>query len=383
MTRTAILIPCLATGGTEVATLETARALIELGHTVHVLVYFDEVDQVMLETFEAAGITVDQLGLPRSPGFTVSLRLAGRLQQALRRGRFGLVWVQYMTPTLVPLVVARPFTRRLIAAVHVAGGHYGPLALRRLRWLARWWCDRFVCVSQTSARGIFGDALQDAAFRSRVLVLPNAVDLTAVEAAVTRDWRRELQLPDDSKIIGYVGRLAHNKGVDILLRATAQLSVAHPRLRWVIVGDGAERHDLERLTAELGLSDVVYFIGNLAREAVFGAFKGFDIAVVPSREEGFGLSAVEAMACGVPLVASAVDALTEVVSDKEAGLLFAPEDPVDLASKIQWILRDELTGKRLGQAGAAHVRERFGQETYRAKIVRLVGSREEGSDLSL
>ena len=368
MTQAALLLPCLLTGGTEVASLETVIALQAMGYTAEVVVYYDELDAAMLRTFAAAGIHVHCLGLSRGGGNAAALRLAWRLQQHLRQGRYGLIWVQYMTPTLMPLLVARLFGRCLIAAVHVAAGHYSPGGLRRLRWLARWWCDRFVCVSRTSASGIFGDNLDAAGYRKRVRVIPNTLDMAAVDSAKPRDWRQEFGFPDQVLLIGYVGRLAHNKGVDILLRAAAQLKTNQTPLHWIIVGDGADRPKLEALATGLDLAGVVHFVGRVPRESIYAAIKGFDLVVVPSREEGFGLSAVEAMACGVPVVASRVDALQEVVVDGVTGLLSEPEDPEDMASKLKNLMMDTGLEQRFREAGIIHVSKRFGRTVYQARI---------------
>lgn len=364
MTRIAILIPSLFTGGTEVATLETSRAFKDMGHVVEVLVYFDEVDSVMRKTFEEAGVVVLYLGLKRHAGFSGLVLLMLRLGKVLWKGRHDLIWVQYMTPTLLPLLVARPFTKSLIAAVHVAAHHYDSGALSRLRWLARWWCDRFVCVSQTSAEGIFGGTLTKTEHQGQVLIIPNAIDIPAAKEAAPRDWHEQFRLPANAQVIGYVGRLAHNKGVDVLLRAAALLSGTHPQLHWVIVGEGEERQNLESFADELGVSHILHFVGNIAHDEVFGAMKGFDVAIVPSREEGFGLSAVEAMACGTPVIASRIDALKEVIIDGETGLLISSDDSVALAEALKELLispeqRDILAAAAIRHAEANYSRRAF------------------------
>ena len=368
--KAAILLPCLLTGGTEIATLETAITLRALGFKVEVVVYFQEVDEAMLESFIRNGIVVRRLDVRRAPwAFAV---LGWRLLRALGLRRYSVIWVQYMTPTLLPLLLARLQTGLLIAAVHVAAGHYSPSGLRRLRWLARWWCDRFFCVSYTTARGIFGSLDTVSPWSGRVAVLQNALDMTEVEAAPVRDWRGELGLPTTAGIGGYVGRLAHNKGVDILIRAAAFLHPSNPELHWVIVGDGGDRAALESLANELGVDSVIHFVGALSRSGVFSAFKGFEVAVVPSREEGFGLCALEAMACGIPLVASRVDALAEVVLDGSTGMLFQPESPVDLASIVLRVLADSTLQAKLSQAGRAHVLHHYDRAAYQLKLKDLL-----------
>lgn len=371
MKRATILIPCLLTGGTEVATLDTAKALSKLGFSVTVLVYFDELDPAMLSAFQQAGIAVMLLRLARRGGGASLLPLAWALARSLWRERPALVWVQYMTPTLVPLVVARLFTRRLVAAVHVAARHYSSGGLRRLRWLASWWCDQLICVSHTTAKAVLGERLGSRLLR-HVLVIPNALDMRAAEKAEPHDWHRQLGIDEDHRIVGYVGRLAHNKGADILLRASASVDHQYPDTHWVIVGEGPERAFLQQLATESGLEDKVHFAGSLPREAVLSALKGFDIAVAPSREEGFGLTALEAMACGVPLIASRVDALAEIVIDGKTGLLFSPADHGDLSRNLCSMIQDPWFCKRLGKEAAAHANKTYGLPNYQNRIASLL-----------
>lgn len=373
MTQAAILIPCLLTGGTEVATFETALALQALGIPPQVVVYYDEVDRVMLQTFAAANIPVQCLHLSRARGVAGVLRLSWRLQRCLRKGGYSLIWIQYMTPSLIPLLVSRFFSRRLIAAVHVAARHYQVGDRIRLRWLARRWCDRFVCVSQTTAMGLFGDALDLSQVYTRVRVLPNAIDRDVVDSVVPHEWRQDLGLPESVQLIGYVGRLAAIKGVDVLLRAAAQLAFDRPLLHWIIVGDGQDRPWFEKLSDELGLSAVVHFVGTVPRECIYAVIKGFDLVIVPSREEGFGLSALEAMACGVPLVASRVDALQEVVLEGQTGLLFEPETPIELVSCVERLLNNRGLRQNLATAGLKHVHQHYDRITWRKRLAEVVG----------
>ena len=359
-----LLLPCLLTGGTEVATLDTGTALRQLGYSVHVLVYFDEIDLAMLGEFKRTGIALTLLGLPRTGGAMGTIRLALALGKALLKLRPSLVWLQYMTPTLAPLLVARFFTRRLLAAVHVAAGHYSAGGMARLRWLASWWCNALVCVSHTSARGVVGQAPANSRLAQRVKVLPNAIDTSLARNAVAIGWRSKLGIAAESRVIGYVGRLAHNKGVDVLLKAAVQVNRQHPECHWLIVGDGSVREPLQVIAEQGDLANKVHFVGSLPRDAVYGAMKGFDIAVVPSREEGFGLTALEAMACGVPLVASDVDALREVVKDGETGLLFSPGDARALAESLSQLLQSSAQQHALASAATRHAWGTYGRHMF-------------------
>jgi glycosyltransferase involved in cell wall biosynthesis len=369
----ALLIPCLLTGGTEVATLETARAFAALGYQPVVIVYFDEIDPTMLATFALAGVRVVLLGVQREAR-AATFKLAGSLTAALWHGRYSLVWVQYMTPTLAPLLVARLFCHRLVAVVHVAASHYSPGALGRMRWLARSWCARFICVSHTVAVGIFGTEEVRSQRFPRVVVIPNALDTGEVRSAQSRDWRAELGWSADTVVIGFAGRLTYIKGVDLLLDAIAQLHRRGQPVRLVLVGGGDERTRLEEMMDEFDIRPITHFSGRVTRAEIFSAIKGFDIAAMPSRGglEGFGLSALEAMAAGVPVVASQVDALAEVVIDGKTGLLFTPEDPASLADALTRLASDVVLRRQLGAAGAAHAVALYDRPAYRAGVADLL-----------
>ncbi|GEM_PF-2508187 len=366
----AILLPCLLTGGTEVATYETALAFKSQSMQVDVVVYFDEIDPVMLHTFQAANLRVIALKQTRAQGIYGQLALLWSLFVVLLQGRYPLIWVQYMTPTLLPLLIARLLTRHLVAAVHVAASHFQPTAMKRLCWLARYWLTRVVCVSHTTAQGIFGNDN----LRGRVVVIPNTLDLSVVRAAPCRDWCTDLGWPKQSLIIGFTGRLVTIKGGHILLQAVGLAAQGLPLLRVVIVGDGDERIPLQNLTAQLGLKDVVHFTGRLPREAVYSAIKGFDIAAMPSLGglEGFGLSALEAMAAGVPVVASKVDALAEVIIDGETGVLFEMGNAAALAEAIVNLSSNAELRLQMGRAAVQHVATHYDISAYRQQMVDFV-----------
>ena len=138
-----------------------------------------------------------------------------------------------------------------------------------------------------------------------------------------------------------VGRLVKQKGFDVLLEAMAILVKDPPfRCRLLIAGDGPERASLERLANDLGLADRVRFLGPTDRARIASLFRGAEAFVLPSRHEPFGIVNLEAMAAGVPVVATAVGGVPEFVVDRETGLLVRPGDSAALARGINRILTE-------------------------------------------
>ncbi len=176
-----------------------------------------------------------------------------------------------------------------------------------------------------------------------------------VHAAEPRpDSRVELGATPDEIVVGGIGRLHQQKGWDVLCRAAARVKECEPSVCFVVVGDGPER---DRLIAP-GHGSSVRFIGY--RERAAGLLSGMDVLVVPSRYEAFGLVAVEAMLASVPVVASRVEALPEVVGD--AGVLVPPEDPEALAVELIALIRSPSRRAELARRGADRARSRFGCE---------------------
>jgi glycosyltransferase involved in cell wall biosynthesis len=157
-------------------------------------------------------------------------------------------------------------------------------------------------------------------------------------------------------LLGAAGRFVPQKGFDVLLRALAEL----PQASLLLVGDGPERPRLERLVDELGLRDRVELTG--WRPDAARLLAAVDAVVVPSRAEPFGLVALEAMSAGVPVIASAVDGLAEVVTDGETGLLVPPDDPRLLAEAIARVLVDRSLSRALGERGREVATTAFSRE---------------------
>jgi glycosyltransferase involved in cell wall biosynthesis len=150
------------------------------------------------------------------------------------------------------------------------------------------------------------------------------------------------------------------KGLAPLLEALAKVRTQHQDAHLVVVGRLREGSTIPGLLDRLGLEGVVRFVSGVSDQAIVELYAEAEIAVVPSLYEGFSLPAIEAMACGVPLIATSGGALPEVTGPSgAAALVVAPNDPGSLAEAILTALGDEALRLRLGQAGRERARERF------------------------
>ena len=214
---------------------------------------------------------------------------------------------------------------------------------------------------------------------ARIVVVPSGVeaDAFAVDAARRAAARRRYELADDVCALAVVGALEHRKGHAVLLEALATLHGAG--LRVLGAGEGSERAALVARARALGLEETVRFLGRV--DDVAELLAAADVAVMPSRHEGLGVAALEAMAAGLPVIASRVGGLPEAVGEGENGILVAPEDPRALAAAIARLTPDRELRQRLGAAGVRRVRERFTMAGMAAKtldLYRRVAGRDDG-----
>lgn len=174
----------------------------------------------------------------------------------------------------------------------------------------------------------------------------------------------------------FVGRLRIRKGVEVLLAALARLRAAHPEARLLVAGDGEHRRALERTAAALGVADAVTFLGRCDAARVRALLAGARLLAVPSIYEGMPLVVLEAMEAGVPVVASRVSGIPEVVEDGVTGWLVPPEDPQALAAALAAAMEDAEEARRRGAAGRRRVEERFRPRHAAAAWLAAVNSAE-------
>jgi len=169
--------------------------------------------------------------------------------------------------------------------------------------------------------------------------------------------REALGIPDGSPLLGNVAALVGHKDHATLLEAMPLVLRELPGVRLVIAGEGELRPVLEARIEALRLGDSVRLLGY--RNDVPRLLRALDAFVLSSCEEGLGTSVLDAMACGVPVVATAAGGIPEMVRDGETGLLAPPRDPAALARAIVRILREQVLAQALSRNAAALVRERF------------------------
>ncbi len=371
--RVTITIPHLAPWGTEAQTLLLARALVAGGWGVRVCCFYGH-DASVVGAFRSIGAEVALFGLRREDGLA---RLLRRLRAELAGERPDVLHVQYLTPGL-PAVLAGRIARvpRVFATVHHAGTGYG-LRERFLMRAGGRLCSAVFCVSRAVEESWFGSSvLLDEGLASRLPrhgTLYNALPPgsgSGFTGAVTQQSRNALGL-EARKVIGVVGRLTREKGFETLLAAMPAIVARHPGVMLLVVGSGPEEARLRSQAAALGIAGAVTWAGLRPPDSLAALRSTMDVVVVPSISEGFGLAAAEASAAGLPVVASAVGGLPEVVETGVTGLLVPPSDAGALAGAVSRLLDDENLRRLLGEQGRRRVAGLFSYERY-AQLVSAI-----------
>lgn len=410
--KTLICIPCLLTGGTEIQTLNTVHALAHGGHEVTVAAYFEHT-AYMHQKYEEAGAKAILFSPDgnRLGGWRIIPFLYKNLRRAIKTVRPDVVHVQYMTPgALVILLLWLMGVKNIIATAHTAADIYKDLRL--IYFLQRHCLRAWTCITERAEHSFFGTSQlysKDTILQKRNhftiynCLAPGRVNgerlmvngdnathytlnstqekvngdglmvkgantthytLNSTQEPSTHDSINHSPLTlNHSFTLGLVSRLEHIKGMDLVIPAFAEVRKRFRDVKLLVVGDGSLRSSMEQQAMALGCADAVTWAGRQPQEELSKYYSQMDVVLMPSRSEGFGLTAIEAMSHGCVVVASNIGGLPEVVCDGECGLLHQSEDAADMASKISMLISNNELYKRLQTQSLREV-EKYSFERY-------------------
>ena len=314
------------------------------------------------EEIRKTGTPVEVLGL--TPGLRHPWDVAG-IRRYLRETRPAIVHTFLLTASLygrlaailehVPIVIGTEVN------IYERKRRHHILAERMLMSKT----DR-VIVSANSVRDFYVDQIH--ADPRKIDVVYNAVDWKAIESTRPRDeMRASLGLPPDAKVAGVIARLTEQKGHRFLLQAMTTPALA--RVHLLVVGDGDLREPLTAEAQDLGLASRVHFLG--ARRDLGDLLAAMDVFVMPSLWEGLPLSMILARGAAVPVVATEVAGIPEVVTDGQTGWLVPAGNSLALATALVDAFRDDARTKRIALAARDFVLPRFGVDGYISSVAGL------------
>ncbi len=346
----------MAIGGAQRVLLDQARWFETRGHRVTAVFFYDKqgLHGVWQERFGIPILTMTRLRgsdlLSKVSALATGLI---RLWTLLRRGHFDVIETFTYDSNLLALPLA------WLAGVPVRIATHHGMIEGFPRWIERLhsWLVNIGLASVLVS--VSNKALEQAANagtrRERMIVIQNGIvpshrDQTQVSMA-----RGEIGLAAADIFLLSVGRLVYQKGHEFLVRAMPIVLGRYPQVKAVICGDGSLRNELDAQIRDLQLVDSVLLLGN--RTDIDRFLSSADIFVLPSRWEGLPVSLLEAMGMGLPVVATRVEGVEEVVQDRVQGLLVAPEDPAALAAALIELVGQPALRDRMGLAARKRIEE--------------------------
>ncbi len=336
-------------GGAERHLLDLCKGLDPEKFRAEIIYFYRE--EQMLPEFQEAGIPCHLFQVKKNE---LNFKEIWRLSRVIRKLAPDIVHVHLFHAsrygTLAALLAGAKRIVRTKHSVRMPGTRTGK---REILWNA------FLSVSLTRIVGV-SDAVARQIRTPHIIY--NGIDTEYfsrenAEASGVKYYKQYLE-DEAYPVLGIVARLSIQKGHAVLLEAFAKLPPDWPNAKLLIAGDGETRPELEALTNKLDLSDRVKFLGMIRDVREFLAV--IDIFVQPSVAEGLGISAIEAMSMELPIVATRVGGLSEVITDGENGILIEPNDPEALSDALNRLLRDSTLRERLRKQARKTAVQKFG-----------------------
>lgn len=359
----AYLLDGFGIGGTELNATRTLEALARRGILTTVVHYAE--DGPLRSRVAAAGhrlvhVRTHSLYSPRSAATLLQLR------RVFRDHEISLVHAQDIYSNILGVLAGRMLCRLPV----ITSRRWAHAVPRPVLLPINAWAHRQSSLILPNSSALTAMLLAEGVPQSRIIVHENFIDDEAIHRMRPADvaaWRLRLGISPNALTVGCVARLSPVKRHDILLAGFQRVTTEVPDAVLILVGDGPARRELEAQAEALGLRGRVIFCGTLPHTPLSQQL--FDVAVLVSENEGFPNSLVEASACGVPLVATLVGGVRDVLVENQTGYAVPVGDTHALAVAVLRLLRDPAERERLGARGRALVIDRFGES---AAIDRLL-----------
>ncbi len=331
--------------GSSIHAKRWAESLRERGHQV---AWFAVTPEAPMSTLIQGRSTLPQWG-SRSDGPLGKVISSWNLRRAVRAFRPQVTHLHYLNASL-PIRLSAPGWPNLVVSTWGSDVMFAPREPERIAVAKRAILERASMITATSEylRQVTLDVAESAV---DVEVIPFGVDTKYFSPG---SWPGE----EEELIIGYAKRFAPTYGPDVLLGALPKVLERHPNVRLEMVGRG-DREAYLRQAEELGIAHAVQIAPAVPHDRLVSTMRRFSIFCMPSRAESFGVSAVEAAACGLPIVASRVGGIPEIVEEGRSGLLVEPEDELGLAEALSSLLSNSTLRREMGEQGRRIAVEKF------------------------
>lgn len=278
-----------------------------------------------------------------------------KLARLIRQERFNVIHTHLSTASLLGALAARLAGVPSVAHVHGLNSAT---------------CYRYSTALIAVSEAVKAHLCTQGVRPEKIHVIHNGVDLVRFKPRPLSEAKHALGYDTHTPLFGVFGRLSPEKGQEVAIEAMAQLAASVPDALLLLIGEGKDRERLARFAATLGIEKNIVFAG--FRKDVREVMAACDAVIVPSRKEGFGLTAAEAMALGRPVIATAVGGLPEIVVDGDTGLLVRPNDPHALAAALEAVAHDPVMAGTMGAHGRKRAERLFDLQAQMAKVLSLL-----------
>jgi glycosyltransferase involved in cell wall biosynthesis len=225
------------------------------------------------------------------------------------------------------------------------------MAFRKMEQIFAHLTDRIVCISEAEFESAIDNHISS---EDKLELIPNGIDIEAVRSSMGVSCS-ELGIAEDAFVVGMIGRLSAQKAPDVFIRAAEIIHKEIPNSAFIIVGDGEQREEIETFARQHGLHLVV----TGWTDKPYSYLKAFDVAMLLSRWEGFGLAIVEYMAAEKNVVATRADAIPSLIEDGEDGFLVDIENPEQAADKVLWLRNHPNEAEKMRQKALRKVKSKY------------------------
>ncbi len=355
-----------------------AKALARNGHEVYVITLdfpgapsYEEMDGVKVYR------TATELGHPNFITWVLLFNhfMEKRIADISQQVKFDVLHVHDWLTAMVGISLNHHMKKPMVLTVHSTefgrSGLHNPdsFTIDGIEWWATYEASKVIVTSGSMKRELcdhFHVPLE------KVEVIQNAIDLTKYQVSIDR-WsvRRSYGVDPNEKLILCVGRLVPQKGTEYLIQAIPLIIQRYPEAKFIIVGEGWYKDHLENLAQSTGYRWKALFTGFIPDSDLVALLMSADVLVVPSVYEPFGIVALEGMAAGVPVVASQIGGLAEVIEHDRTGVLVYPRNPESIAWGVDRVLSDPNYSRFLTQNAREMLQKTYSWEAIAMKTIKV------------
>ncbi|RWX51115.1 Glycosyltransferase involved in cell wall bisynthesis [Candidatus Electrothrix marina] len=330
-----------------------------------------EEDGLVVKELQREGYSFVRIPVAKRPSsqgrdYLRLLRCFKLIYKELKTGQFDLVHTQGYFADIIGLVAAKKLHIPIVSTCHGFISNDWKFRLyNQLDFLALRFMNQVITVSEQIKSDLVAKGIKE----TKIKIIQNAVevkDKTQEVETQRHQVRLQYGLREDGTVLGYVGRLSIEKGLTYLIKAGERLAQAGVPFYIFVIGDGPQEEEIQQIVTEYGLEEKIIFVG--FQKDVSALLPAFDIFLLPSLTEGTSMALLEAMACGLPVIATAVGGTPNVIISEENGILVPSKSPEAIVQAVIRLVENKELCQRMGHAALQTIESEYSLHSWLKKI---------------